>query len=275
MQIINIACLIIFFSFSSAFAQGQIENAQKRDSIMEEAISGISNFTAAEDANNQLERMLKDEDAKVRLAALQGLILSSSEKLEQPTIVSLLKEVVIQDEDGSNRGVALFVLGRINSFKKDPSSVDFLIRALDDKESSVRERAVIVLGEMRASSAVPVLIKRLNDRNDMVRYVTITALGNLRDPRATPALIKRLKKRDFTLQTCYALGSAGDPSAIPALEKIASSLKVTPLGRLEYKIVYWLFPMGDPNPDRYVQELKDAAMNAIYAIKRRYNIEDK
>ncbi len=229
-------------------------------------------FLDNQDLSSVLGRALKDDDPKVRLKALQQLT-SPSEKFEQPAVISLLKEAVLQDRDGSNRGVALFVLGRINSFKKDTSSADFLIQALDDRESSVREQAVSILGYMKASSAVPALIKRLNDRSDMVRYVTIIALGDIRDPRATQALIKKLKSRDFLLEACFALGDAGDPSAIPALERVASKVKVTPLTRVVYKIDHWLFPMGNPNPDYDAQHLKDAAMGAVYSIKRRYNIE--
>lgn len=219
-----------------------------------------------------LERTLKDEDLKVREATLQVFVRSSPEQLGHPAVVSLLIEA-LKDKDGSNRGVALFELGRINSFKQDPSSVDSLIKALDDSDWGVREQAAVVLGKMRANSAVPALIKKLNDRNDAIRYAVINALGGIGDPRATPGLIKILERGDFILEACLALGNAGDPTAIPALEKIASKLKVTPLTRLAYKMDHRLFPMGNSNPDYDVRELKDAATGAISSIKRRYNIE--
>lgn len=187
-----------------------------------------------------LTSALKDEDSGVRAAAVGSL-----GKINDPKITQLLV-VALKDGDSGVRSVARSRLRDtgwepsneaewLNIIFSDPSdyrwnalvkfgarAVNFLIRALGDKEGSIRGYAASALGEIGDKRAVPHLLNALADENYVVREQAVSALGKLGDTRATQPLIHILenvihKKREphtnILVDTVSALGSLGDPLA--------------------------------------------------------------
>jgi HEAT repeat protein len=144
----------------------------------------------------------------------------------------------------------------LNAIKNmGPAAVEPLIKALQDREGTVRRYAASVLGEMgdiRAieelgmtlydlhvevgrvaaealakfgAPAVDILIEALSHPEAAVREHAVTALGMIQDVRVAPALIEMLRDpdREVVKQSILALGKLKDARAESALREIASS----------------------------------------------------
>jgi HEAT repeat protein len=85
------------------------------------------------------------------------------------------------------RRASAYALGLL----KDPRSVDILISALKDEDPIVSRAAAGALWQI-GSPAVDSLIRALEEKNTSVKFSSIIALGLIRDQRAMPALEKLL-----------------------------------------------------------------------------------
>lgn len=100
--------------------------------------------------------------------------------------------------------------------------VEQLIEKLDPQNrADIRRKAIEELGDMGAKEAVPELIKALRDKELTVKRRTCIALGKIKDIRAVPALIQRLEdhKENWSVQlkSAEALANIGDPTAFESL----------------------------------------------------------
>jgi HEAT repeat protein len=116
---------------------------------------------------------------------------------------------------GSEAAYALAKIGR--------KSIPSLLEALHDKEGSVRNHAVIALGEIRDPYAVVGLSNTLaNDSEDYVRSNAADALGEIGDRSALPGLLEALKE-STDLTVIRAIGDIGDPAMIKYLAPLLNS----------------------------------------------------
>jgi HEAT repeat protein/beta-lactamase regulating signal transducer with metallopeptidase domain len=187
--------------------------------------------------------VLKDENAAVRLAAIQSL-----GNLSDPRAVDALVEAVKTDTDPQVREAAAEALGEIDSPRAVPGLIAALgsekvgaVRAkiawalgeIDDKravaalgavvrdpDAEVRRQAVSALGELESAAAVPMLIPALKDADIETRKQAASALGEIGSKDAVEALIPLTKDADAEVrkQTVEALGQIEDKRALPALE---------------------------------------------------------
>jgi vesicle coat complex subunit len=103
--------------------------------------------------------------------------------------------------------------------------VPALVRALKDKNPSVRSSAAIALGKMgvQATSAVPSLSHALQDENLEVRRSAAIAMGKLGRPALVPYLVVKLQSPDASVRysATHALSRFGADAkpAIPQLTK--------------------------------------------------------
>jgi len=189
--------------------------------------------------------VLRDENAAVRLAAVQSL-----GNLSDPRAVDALVQALKTDTDPEVREAAAEALGEIDSPRAVPGLIAALgsekvgaVRAkiawalgeIDDKRSGavealgavvrdpdaeVRRQAVWALGELEAATAVPMLIPALKDADTETRKQAAWALGEIQSKDAVEALTPVTKDADVEVrkQAVWALGNIEDKRALPALE---------------------------------------------------------
>jgi len=187
--------------------------------------------------------VLKDENAAVRLAAVQSL-----GNLSDPRAVDALVQALKTDTDPEVREAAAEALGEIDSPRAVPGLIAALgsekvgaVRAkiawalgeIDDKravealgavvrdpDAEVRRQAVSALGELESAAAVPMLIPALKDADIETRKQAASALGEIGSKDAVEALIPLTKDADAEVrkETVQALGQIEDKRALPALE---------------------------------------------------------
>ena len=71
---------------------------------------------------------------------------------------------------------------------RDPTAVEPLIRALQDRDGDIRTTAASVLGEIGDARAVPHLTQALQDKDPRVRAAATDALGKIEGARAVESL---------------------------------------------------------------------------------------
>lgn len=102
-----------------------------------------------------------------------------------------------------------------------------LVRALSDREPSVRAEVTRALGNLSVASAAPALLRMIaTDHSEEVREAAVDALGKLgsKDVRVLPVLIETLTGQDrrypdLRYKAALALGELRDERAVPALIK--------------------------------------------------------
>jgi len=153
--------------------------------------------------------------------------------------------------------------------EEDESVIKLLIRALKNKDRSVRNAATETLCEIGDVRAVVPLIQALEDEpkywdehmyeehaNMYVPYRVAMFLGDIRDSRAIEPLIRALKYRVSSVrwEAAFALGKIGDLRAveplIQALEDVVENVR--------WKAAWALGKIGDVRAvEPLIQALKD------------------
>lgn len=135
---------------------------------------------------------------------------------DEAVIKGRLPFVSADSDDGPTPGrEAQKALGQIGK-----SAVDALIAALKDKDSMIRSRAAIALGEIKDPRAVEPLIAALGDRKPGVRMMAAMALGQTQDARAVEPLLAAAKQdrdREVRAVAVACLGMTGKSEAVEPL----------------------------------------------------------
>jgi HEAT repeat protein len=167
---------------------------------------------------------LKNENARVRIRAVEDLVNNASEQTRKaiPALIEALKDT----DQFVRRGAAL-ALGKIPGDRQ--VAVPALIEALQDKDESVRESAARSLGSIgqKPESAVPALLAALQEDRGP-RQEAMDALIKFGPAARTtvPALIVMLKEDDLTWFAARVLGGIG-PDAQAAAPALANALRGT------------------------------------------------
>jgi HEAT repeat protein len=108
-----------------------------------------------------------------------------------------------------------------------PKSAEFLIKALQDPDSSVQACAAVGLREKPSPAAIPSLIKLLSHTDQLLARVAGDALIALKNA-ATPALMALVESlvddhNTAKVEAVRALALIGDPASISTLFKIWES----------------------------------------------------
>jgi len=115
------------------------------------------------------------------------------------------------------------------------AAVKPLIRALGDKDYSVREAVARALGQIGDARAVKPLIRRLKDKSATVRSAATKALGAIGDPRGVEPLTAALASDSDWYQSVpavVALGKIGDARAADPLIAVLRRPAATPAHKL-------------------------------------------
>jgi len=134
-------------------------------------------------------------------------------KFGEAAVGKLMK--ALAEKNRTMRAEAAKVLGSIG----DARATDALIEALKDVDGDVRMNAAEALGRIGDKRAVTPLTEALKDGDDSVRYYAAEALGRLGSREATNALIGTLNDGSWSVReaTAEALGKIKDKKAVDAL----------------------------------------------------------
>ncbi len=179
-------------------------------------------LSAAEDLSN-IREDLKNNDWKIRLAAVEKLSNSRDEKT-----VRLLMEVA--DTHGEYWPVkikAIQLLGETG----DPKAIEVLLPIFNDSFlnsecPSIKSYTAAALGHFKDDTrVVNALINGVDDRELLTREASIQALGKIGNSKAVPHLIRLLNDQHVTvrLSSIKALEEIGNPQAIPYLQRIVEN----------------------------------------------------
>ena len=103
----------------------------------------------------------------------------------------------------------------------------------DEKDSDVKQKMIMVLGELKSEEAVPAIIASLGDDSEDVRIAAAFALQNIKAVSAKIRLLEELDKQDLSVDSSYtetlirALGSLKAAEIIPRAMKAIEDMKTT------------------------------------------------
>ena len=145
-------------------------------------------------------------------------LLSAIEKMGLAAVDPLIK--ALQDKEGTVRKFAATLLGRLG----DPRAIEPLGMALYDLHHEVGK----VSAESLARFGVPaldVLVDALSHPEMWIRIHAISALSRLKNGRVTPILLEMLNdpEREVKKQVIQSLGELKDPRSSNALQELVSN----------------------------------------------------
>jgi HEAT repeat protein/beta-lactamase regulating signal transducer with metallopeptidase domain len=195
-----------------AVAEAPAEHiASPDDQSSTEASQAPAKTQGRDTAVSALLTVVKDENAAVRLAAVEAL-----GNLQDPRAIDALVQAVKTDTDARVREAAAEALGEIDS----PRAVAGLVEALrSEKVAAVRAKIAWALGEIGDARAVEALGAAVRDAEVEVRRNAVEALGQIESPAAVPMLIPALRDADVETRkdAAEALGQLESKDAIEAL----------------------------------------------------------
>jgi HEAT repeat protein len=120
----------------------------------------------------------------------------------------------LKDADWKVRYAAL------QQIKPSLETLDLLIHALQDPQSSVRRLTTVYLGDIKQSQILPYLFQALKDNSVSVRRTAGDTLSDLGDTAAIGPMIEAIRDPNKLVRWRAArfLYEAGDESALPALQ---------------------------------------------------------
>ncbi len=155
----------------------------------------------------------------------------------------------LQHSDTSVREQAVEVLGDL----RDARAVEYLIHIINSEQGNIRYKAVFALGEIRDARSVWFLVELLKDRDWLVQKESAFALGKIKDIRSVDYLIDALKDRDadLRLEIAWALGEIGDEKAVSPLIELLSDRDV------QKECAYAIRKIGNPAVELLISALKN------------------
>lgn len=138
--------------------------------------------------------------------------------------VDRLSAMLVEEDDCELEfyKIAAVTLGRLWNDEHEDSTLDGLFKDLEDEDSTVRARAVAILGSVRSrdriSTAIAALERALNDPVAEIRRLAVYSLGRLGQP-AIPSLIKCVRtSKELYFEALEALSSIDAPITAKLIE---------------------------------------------------------
>jgi len=145
-------------------------------------------------------------------------LLHAIEKMGDAAVDPLIK--ALEDREGTVRKFAATLLGKLG----DPRAIEPLGMTLYDMHHDVGSAAAESLAKFGAP-ALDVLIEALSHPEMWIRIHSVSALSRIKNPRVASALLEMLNdpEREVKKQVILALGELKDARTLPALQEIASN----------------------------------------------------
>ena len=137
-------------------------------------------------------------------------------EFEEAKFLEVLK-LALDDKNESVRNEAVIVAGKLGGERAWP----VIEKAIDDENWTVRREAVRVAGKLGGERAWPFVEKAMNDKIWNVRWHAVKAAGKLGGQRAWPVIEKAMDDKDKSVrwQAVIAAGKLGGENAWPIIEK--------------------------------------------------------
>lgn len=150
----------------------------------------------------------------------------------------------LASEDADERLEAVKSLGSSG----EPKAVQYLIQAVGDPDERIEAKAIVLLGDLRATDAIPVLVQYLSRStvNTQLKPLILAALGKIGDARAALPIAEFLQ-RDLEPAirgtAVFALGEIASIESVETLKKVAENdtdanvqrLATEALAKVEYR----------------------------------------
>ena len=145
-------------------------------------------------------------------------LLQAIEKMGGAAVDPLIK--ALEEKEGTVRKFAATLLGKLG----DPRSIEPLGMTLYDLHHDVGRASAESLAKFGAP-VVDILIEALSHPEMWIRIHSVIALGKIKDPRVVLVLLEMLNdpEREVKKQVIAVLGELKDGRALPALQEIASN----------------------------------------------------
>lgn len=176
----------------------------------------------------KLDAASKNKETSVREAAVWALGVMGDPRGVVILIQALHDvETIVRESAARSLGVIRYKndtkkpASRFEDITEDRKAADALLRALKDKENSVRAASAAALSNYGKPEVMKTLLSLLDDTNSTIRAAAATGLGGCPYLEVIPALIRMLRDDDFFTRLCAArsLGKLGDAQALdPLLE---------------------------------------------------------
>ena len=155
----------------------------------------------------------KDDSPEVRAAAVRAFCLVGRERALS-TMVPFLS-----DADARVRAAAVAGLIAHGGLDGILQAADPLKRMLEDPDAGVREHAARVLAEIRVRNFYQPVLALLRDPSPRVQNAALQAAGEMQSPELIPALVYKLGRRETAHTASRALARYGE-SILDVLEKV-------------------------------------------------------
>ena len=159
-------------------------------------------------AKEAIRQMLRDQDPRVRLAALDTL--ADINDKESASLVSSL----LADANVEVRRETINTLARLGATDAGAE----IASLLKDTDARIREQAADVLGRLRSQDGTELLIQALYDSSEQVKGEAIASLGEVGAKKAIPLLRELYEKSPgpHRNRLIWALKSLGDNAPFEA-----------------------------------------------------------
>ncbi|HPZ06568.1 MAG TPA: HEAT repeat domain-containing protein [Candidatus Eremiobacteraeota bacterium] len=168
---------------------------------------------------NKLIKVARSDDKLLRENLIKA-VYSKGPSQNTPEEIALEEETIEGVENLSHNNPEIrknTIIQLANKYKN--KSIPYILVCLEDRDETVKDKAIQVLVELGEASAVDKLVKCIKDPSPVIQQRAVWALGELKDRRALPVLIDRLKKAITPVRAsaAYALGNLGDERAVEPL----------------------------------------------------------
>jgi putative membrane-bound dehydrogenase-like protein len=164
--------------FESGKSDGRIYKIVRAD-FHEPALSATA-APRSSSSSVDLANALESEEEWIRATSFRLLV-----ERKDPASVPGLKRLAVESKYPATRGQALWLLRACNALDED-----IVKKSLADKESGVREQAVLLAGNLVSDhpDLIGALVSEAADTNMRVRFNTAIVLGDVQGPHVVDAL---------------------------------------------------------------------------------------
>ncbi len=142
-----------------------------------------------------LEPLLKDENARIRYAAVSQLDTLGQSDLNKT--LELLRDRLYNDSEVDVQAAAADVIGGL---KLTEAYGDLEKVYYSTSEWLIQMSIIASLGEFGDSRGFTLLADALNSDNPLVKTAAVSSLGELKDPRAIPLLLPLAQDPDWQIR---------------------------------------------------------------------------
>ncbi|NNF97029.1 MAG: protein kinase, partial [Halobacteria archaeon] len=191
-------------------AKSLLEYLNKADKDNRQALFKILDSVATEEMVPELVPYATNEDPAMRLHIAKALSRCKKNVVARDALLRL-----INDKNKTVRQAALQVLGNMTV----PVASAMIVPLLKDPDLTVQAQAINTLIKIKDPEVVKYLIEILQDDSEYIRRAAVEVLNEVGDQRAVKDLLNAIRDKDWwvKVRAADALGSIGGPKVVEAV----------------------------------------------------------